>query len=98
MYAVSSKAPVPAHLHTIDPIVFKHVGKLVANLHEEQGIKLPPDALLDEHSSAYNTLIEQAEDPRDRDELVSLLTWLETRLRKKLKAAKAEPGSGKQQA
>ncbi len=85
-------------LATIDQSVFKQVGRLVAKVHADEGIKLPTDALLDEQSSAYNTLIERAEDTGDTDELFSLLPWLEARLRKRLKAATAQPGSGKQQA
>ena len=82
----------------IDKTVFKNVGHLVLRIHKEEGVKLPPDALLNEQSDAYNTLIERSEDPRDTDELMSLLPWLEARLRKALKTAVAEPGTGKRQA
>jgi transcriptional regulator with XRE-family HTH domain len=92
------KSPASVKNYRIDATVFKHVGRLVAQVYNEEGVKLPPDALLDEQSSAYNTLIEQAEDPKDRAELLSLLIWLETRIRKKLRTAKAEPGIGKHQA
>ena len=87
-------APTPA----IDPDLFRAVGRLVLNVHKDEGVKLPPDALLDEQAAAYNALIARAEDPRDTAELKALLPWLEARLRKALKAAVAEPGTGKQQA
>jgi len=85
-------------LRTIDQSAFKAVGSLVVKIHSDEGVTLPPVALLDEQSSAYNTLIERAEDPGDTEELLSLLPWLEARLRKSLKAAASEPGAGKQQA
>lgn len=98
MYVDPTKAPVSAGLRAINEVVFTEVGSLVAKVHTEEGIKLPLKALLKEQSSAYNTLIGRAEDPGDTDELLSLLSWLEARLRKSLKAAAAEPGTGKQQA
>ncbi|MEP3428897.1 MAG: helix-turn-helix transcriptional regulator [Roseibium sp.] len=98
MFADPSKAPVSKELHTIKPDIFRAVGKLVGGLHKAEGINLPPDALLNEQSSAYNALIERAENPGDLDELQSLLPWLEARLKRDLKAAKADPGTGKLQA
>lgn len=98
MYREPSTAPGSAELRTIDQDVFSKVVSLVAQVHAEEGITLPPNALVKEQSSAYNTLIGRAEDPGDTDELLSLLSWLEARLRKSLKAATAEPGTGKQQA
>jgi transcriptional regulator with XRE-family HTH domain len=84
-------APSPA----IEPDLFRAVGRLVLKVYKDVGIKLPPDALLDEQAGAYNALIARAEDPRDITELTALLPWLEARLRKSLAAAAAEPGSGK---
>jgi hypothetical protein len=78
--------------------VFRQVGRLVTRVHKEEGIKLPPDAVLDEQADAYNALLARAEDPSDTDELMALLTWLEARLKKRLRAAAEEPGTGKQQA
>ena len=82
----------------IEKETFKEVGRMVLRLHNEEGLKLPPDALLDEQASAYNALLEKAEDPGDAEELLSLLPWLEARLRKSLKAATNEPGTGKRPA
>lgn len=98
MYVDPLKAPGNTKLRTIDQTVFKQVGRLVTQVHTEEGVRLPPDALLDQQSSAYNTLIERAEDPSDTNELMSLLPWLEARIRKSLRAATAEPGTGKHQA
>ncbi|MBC2858763.1 XRE family transcriptional regulator [Stappia sp. 28M-7] len=83
---------------TIDAAVFRQVGRLVARVHQEEGVRLPPDAALDEQADAYNALITRAEDPADPAELEALLPWLEARLRKKLQTAAAEPGTGKRPA
>ncbi len=97
MLADASAVPASLGLRTINPDVFRAVGRLVTSLHKAEQITLPPDALFDEQSSAYNALIERAVDPSDTEELTSLLPWLETRLKRDLKAAKAQPGTGKQQ-
>lgn len=83
---------------SIDQTLFRQVGRLVGQVHKEEGVRLPPDAALDEQAEAYNALLARAEDPSDAAELESLLPWLEARLRKKLQAAAAEPGTGKRQA
>lgn len=92
------KAPTPKELPAIKLEVFRAVGRLVVSLHKSEGIALPPDALLNEQSIAYNTLLKKAENPSDLEELESLLPWLEARLNRQLKTAKAEPGSGKHSA
>jgi hypothetical protein len=61
-------------------------------------VNLLPDALLDEQSGAYNALLARAEDPDDKEELTSLLPWLDERLKKQLSSTRAEPGTGKHQA
>ena len=95
MFADPSKRPAAAPVPAIDPELFRAVGRLVLKVYKEEGIKLPPDALLDEQAGAYNALVARAEDPRDSAELTALLPWLETRLRKNLAAATAAPGTGK---
>lgn len=98
MFADPTKAPVSKDMRSIDKHVFRLVGRFVVGLYKTEDITLPPDALLDEQSSAYNTLIERAENPDDLEELESLLPWLETRLKRQIKAAKAKLGTGKQRA
>ncbi|WP_428700172.1 helix-turn-helix domain-containing protein [Stappia sp.] len=98
MFAVPLKAPGLLGPRGIDPALFRQVGRLVGRVHKEEGVKLPPDAALDEQAEAYNALLARAEDPADAAELESLLPWLEARLRKKLQTAAAEPGTGKRQA
>lgn len=98
MFADASAVPSAPGFHTINPEVFRAVGRLVTRLHKAEGITLPPDALFDEQSSAYNTLIEKAENPSDTDELTSLLPWLEARLKRQLSSAKSDPGSDKREA
>jgi transcriptional regulator with XRE-family HTH domain len=98
MFADPSKAPAKREPRGIDPAVFRQVGRLVTRVYKEEGVKLPPDAVLDEQADAYNALLARAEDPTDADELIALLTWLEARLKKRLRAAAEAPGTGKQQA
>lgn len=96
MFADAGKAPPP--VRAIDPALFRQVGRLVAKVHQEEGVRLPPDAVLDEQADAYNALITRAEDPADPAELEALLPWLEARLRKRLQTAAAAPGTGKRPA
>jgi transcriptional regulator with XRE-family HTH domain len=98
MFADPSKAPAKPEPRGIDPAVFRQVGRLVTRVYKEEGVKLPPDAVLDEQADAYNALLARAEDPTDADELMALLPWLEARLKKRLRAAAEAPGTGKQQA
>lgn len=98
MFADASKAPAKPEPRGIDPAVFRQVGRLVTRVHKDEGIKLPPDAVLDEQADAYNALLARAEDPADPEELMALLPWLEARLKKRLRAALDEPGTGKHQA
>jgi transcriptional regulator with XRE-family HTH domain len=98
MFADPSKAPTKPEPRGIDPAVFRQVGRLVTRVYKEEGVKLPPDAVLDEQADAYNALLARAEDPTDADELMALLPWLEARLKKRLRAAAEAPGTGKQQA
>lgn len=98
MFADPSAIPSDQGFHTIKQDVFRAVGRLVTSLHKAEGVTLPPDALFDEQSSAYNALIERAENPSDTDELTSLLPWLETRMKRQLSSAKAKPGTGKREA
>lgn len=93
-----NKQPTHTSSRGIDQALFRKVGRLVGLVHKEEGVRLPPDAALDEQAEAYNALLARAEDPSDAAELESLLPWLEARLRKKLQAAAAEPGTGKRQA
>ncbi|WP_246479296.1 hypothetical protein [Kaustia mangrovi] len=88
----------PSSTPGIQAAVFKEVSRAVTRVHEEEGVKLPPDALSDELTRAYNALLERAEDAGDRDELLSLVPWLEARLRKRLREARAAPGDGKRRA
>lgn len=88
----------PIAASAIDPALFRQVGRLITRIHKDEGVKLPPDAVLDEQAEAYNALITRAEDPTDPVELEALLPWLEARLRRKLQTAAAVPGTGKRPA
>jgi transcriptional regulator with XRE-family HTH domain len=92
------KPQIGSKIRKIDQALFKQVGRLVIKVHRDEGVKLPVDALSDQQSSAYNALIERAENPSDTEELLSLIPWLEARLKKSLKATTVAPGTGKKQA
>ncbi|WP_186386795.1 helix-turn-helix transcriptional regulator [Stappia sp. TSB10P1A] len=96
MLTDAGQAPPP--VRAIDPALFRQVGRLVARVHKEEGVRLPPDALLGEQADAYNAVITRAEDPADPAELEALLPWLEARLRRRLQTAAAAPGTGKRPA
>ena len=98
MFADPTKAPQPENRPIIYSNLFREVCQIVLRIHSDAGVKLPPLAALDEQSAAYNALIERAEDPADQAELQSLLPWLENQLKKKLRSATSEPGTGKHEA
>lgn len=96
--AATERGSALAKQNNVDPAVLKLIARAVRDAHQAEGVNLPPDALIGEVASAYNELISRAEDPTDRDELESLLPWLEARLGKRLKSAREEPGTGKRSA
>ncbi|WP_082837045.1 helix-turn-helix transcriptional regulator [Labrenzia sp. OB1] len=98
MFADAMKLPASSNLRTIDQTVFSQVGLLVIKVYKDESVKLPADVLLDEQASAYNALIKRAENPSDTEELLSLIPWLEARLRRSLKATAVAPETGQQQA
>ena len=77
---------------------FRLVGKLVARVYKEEGVKLSADALLYEVSVFYQDLAVRADDPNDREEVETLLPWLEARVRRQIHKARDEPGTGKREA
>ncbi|POF29859.1 hypothetical protein CLV41_108285 [Roseibium marinum] len=85
MFSDAMKLPASSNLRTIDQTVFSQVGSLVLKVYKDESVKLPADVLLNEQASAYNALIARAENPSDTEELLSLVPWLEARLRKSLK-------------
>ena len=88
------RTPAP----TVDAAILRDLSRIVVDLHSEARIRLATEAQATEVAAAYNQLLERAEDPFDRDELESLLPWLAARLRKRLKAAREDPGTGKRSA
>nr|WP_269586173.1 helix-turn-helix transcriptional regulator [Roseibium sp. Sym1] len=98
MFADAVKIPASQDLRKINLSVFSQVGLLVIKVYKDESVKLPADVLLHEQASAYNALIERAENPSDTEELLSLIPWLEARLRKSLKATTVAPGTGKKHA
>jgi hypothetical protein len=82
----------------INAEVFKQVGKLVASVYSDEGVKLPPEALMAEAASHYNALMGRADQHDDVQELLSLLPWLENKVRKDIRNAAKEPGTGKHSA
>tara|TARA_R110002020_G_scaffold185004_1_gene382465 strand:- start:2373 stop:2876 length:504 start_codon:yes stop_codon:yes gene_type:complete len=98
MRAGSDAEEVDAGSPSIDSDLLRLAAHTVEKAHEAENLRLPPQALVAESAIAYNELLARAEDPTDRDELESLLPWLEARLRKRLKSAREDPGTGKRSA
>mgnify|MGYP003147615587 CR=1 len=94
----SSPEPSDPPPPEVDAELLRSLAKIVSECHAEAGQRLPGDALVREAADSYNELLTRAEDPADREELESLLPWFEARLRKRLKAAREEPGTGKRSA
>lgn len=82
----------------VDVGLMNELGKLVARVHQEEGIRLPSEAIAHEAAKLYNDLMVKVADPQDKEEIISLFPWLKNQLRKGLLAAKDEPGTGKQSA
>ncbi len=74
------------------------IGSLLVSLHTEVGIRLPFEETMRLAAENYNRIVARAENPFDIDELEALLPWLESRIRKSIEAARAEPGTGKREA
>lgn len=72
------------------------VADIVLSVHKRHGIKLPEHALAHEVITRLSQLYGKSDNPRDMEELVSLLPWLELALDRELAAA--EPGTGKRAA
>lgn len=71
------------------------VSDIVSKVFKDEGIALPVVSHLDEYLKWNGELMKRADNPSDKDELESLLPWLEKKIRKDLLEAKAAPGTGK---
>lgn len=82
---------------TIDERVFALAGSTVYRVLNAEHIRVAEEALNSEIARAYNLIVERAEDLSDLEEVSALLPWLETVVRKDIKAAinEAQPASGK---
>lgn len=91
----SSDSPTSSTPAGIDGPLYDAVRKLVVKIYSEEQVRLPQEALFQEVAHWYNEVWARAD---DRDERLALMSWLETRLRKQLKAGVDEPGTGKHRA
>jgi len=76
----------------LDDDLFRAVRKLVAQVHADERVRLPQEALFEEVVRWYKEVWARGEDSAER---LTQMGWLETRLRKELQAARTEPGTGK---
>jgi transcriptional regulator with XRE-family HTH domain len=98
MFVDPSNVPDSQKLRLIDKVVFESVTGRVAIAHLTAGLELPQTEFIGEVVDAYNALVERAENPSDTEELLSLLPWLDARLKKSLSATDSEKKSGKKRA
>lgn len=75
-----------------DEDLMSKIGELVANVHREMGVSLPPSQLFRLAARKHNEVM--AARPGE-GELPVMLKLLETQLRAELKEARSEPGTGK---
>lgn len=78
-------------------LVMKAVSELIERVYKEESVTLPASALRTEISDRMKALIERIDDAADIEEAMSMLQWLELRIRKDLKQAAAHPGTGKRE-
>lgn len=79
-------------------IIGSKVGDLVVKTYRAHNVRLPDTALAQEIVRRISQLYQKAEDPKDMEELFSLLPWLENQIIKTMDDAAAEPGNGKHSA
>ncbi|MCL7999172.1 helix-turn-helix domain-containing protein [Brucella sp. 21LCYQ03] len=75
--------------------LLRRLARMAKGLHEEAGIILREEDIAAEAASLYNDLRVRVDDLSDVDEVETTLPQLEVRLKKRLKAASAAPGTGK---
>lgn len=81
--------------HKITPAVFRAVKKLVREIYDTAGIRLPDDARDEEAVRWYNELTGMARGDSEEGRLRSLLPALEYEIKHAVEKAAAEPGTGK---
>lgn len=88
---ISIEAETP-HVAAADEDLMSKIGELVANVHREMGVSLPPSQLFRLAARKHNEVM--AARPGE-GELPVMIKLLETQLRAELKEARSEPGTGK---
>ncbi|CAD7055259.1 XRE family transcriptional regulator [Pseudorhizobium halotolerans] len=79
-------------------IIGVRVADLVVECYRRNGIKMPEATLAREVIARLSQLYKKADNPKDMEELFSLLPWLEKAIDRELGDAAAEPGTGKRSA
>lgn len=93
MFDDPSKAPAPA----FDYALIEKLARLAERIHKEAGIRLSGEKLAVEAHVLYSELLARVSDLSDQDEIEATLPQLEYALKKRLKEAVAEPGTGKRE-
>lgn len=94
MFDDPSKAPPQA----VKPELMEKLARLASGIYREMGRRLPSDRATFEATELYNDLVQRVVDVTDQDEVEATLPQLAYQLRKRLKEAAAEPGTGKREA
>ncbi len=89
---------INAYVASIDSELFQEVLKLVRRVYQEESVSLPADAISTATVQYYNTLMSLPAAPQDTEDLLLLLPWLEKQVRKDIRNAAAELGTGKHSA
>lgn len=74
------------------------VGAILQRVFRDEHAKLPATALVSYIARYVAALQSKMDDPADIAEARALVPWLENRIKNELKAARAEPGTGKREA
>lgn len=85
----------PDGVSSINPAIFKEVKRMVRRINDAAGIRLPDEAGDDEAIRWYNELVVLARGSADEGKLQSLLPALDYEISQRVKAATANPGTGK---
>ncbi len=87
-----------AQVGSIDGELFQEVLKLVRRVYQAENVSLPADAISTATVQYYNALMALPAAPQDTEDLLLLLPWLEKQVRKDIRNAASELGTGKHSA
>lgn len=79
-------------------IIGLRVADLVVEIYRRNAVKMPDGALAREVVIRLSQLYKKADNPKDMEELFSLLPWLEKAIDRDVADARSDPGTGKRSA